>query len=132
MIEGQVAAILNERELAINRGTKHGVQRDMKFEVLEPEGVAITDPETEMELGEEVGIKILVKVVRAEEEYSVARTFERVGGSQPLGLGMAAILGATPSRPRTLRTDEALFAPLSEAKSYVKRGDPVRQIEDDG
>jgi hypothetical protein len=30
-----------------------------------------------------VGIKILVKVVRVEEEYGVARTFERVGGGQP-------------------------------------------------
>lgn len=127
-IEGQVAAILNERELAINRGSNHGVEVDTKFEVLEPEGVAVTDPETEEELGEEVGVKIRVRIVRVESDYSIGRTYERVGGYDPLGFAAAALFKGTDARFRTLRTSEALFSSLAEEESYVKRGDPVRQI----
>jgi hypothetical protein len=127
-IEGQVAGILNERELAINRGGKHGVEPDMRFMVLEPEGVPITDPETGEQLGLETPIKIRVKVFRVEDDYSLARTYERLGGADPLNFGVAALLHRSPPRVRTLRTSEALFPPLTEEESYVKRGDPVRQI----
>ena len=127
MIEGQVAAILNALELAINRGEKDGVTEGMRFEVLEKEGVPITDPETGEELGEEVAIKIRVRIVRVEQEYSVARSYEATGGFEPI-FGMSALLKGRAPTLRTLRTDEALFPALKEAESYVKRGDPVREI----
>jgi hypothetical protein len=33
-IEGKVSGVLNERELTINIGIKHGVHKDMKFKIL--------------------------------------------------------------------------------------------------
>lgn len=131
MIEGQVAAIINERELAINRGSQHGVARGMKFEVLEPGGVAITDPETKTELGSVTIVKIRVRVTAVERKWAIAETFEFVGGGAGGGLfTAAAMLGYGSAHVRTLRTDEAIARPLSEAESYVKRGDPVREIQE--
>jgi hypothetical protein len=134
-IEGKVAAIINELDLAINRGARDGVERGMRFEVLDPDGVEITDPDTGERLGEETAVKIVVKVTRAEDDYSVARSDERIPGT----MGFDSLFAASrflkqqsrPARPRTLRTDEAIFNPsLKEEKSYVKRGDPVRQLLD--
>src|SRR4051812_6821678 len=51
LITGFVARVLNSRELVINRGSEHGVELDMHFEVLAPEGEDITDPETGEPLG---------------------------------------------------------------------------------
>jgi hypothetical protein len=104
----------------------------MKFEVMEPEGVPITDPETEIELGEETGFKIRVKVVRVEDEYSVAESDEWFPATRTIDSLFSASLGlkGEPKRQRTLRTEEALFPPLNEEKSFVKRGDPVREIQD--
>ena len=45
-IEGKVAAILNERDLVINRGSDSGVQEGMRFGVVEKD-VPIVDPDTE-------------------------------------------------------------------------------------
>jgi len=126
MIEGQVAAIINERELAINRGSDHGVERGMKFEVLQKNRVPITDPESQKELGSVTVVKIRVRVSDVSPEWSIAETYEVVGGGG--GLTVGALMGIQPGRVRTLRTDEAIAKPLSEQESYVKRGDPVRQI----
>lgn len=125
-IEGEVAAILNELQLAINRGRRHGVTYGMRFEVLDQKGVKITDPETSQKLGEEVPIKIRIRIVRAEENYSIGESDERTGGSGLFAL--SSYLVSTSPRRRTLRTEEALFPPLTEEASYVKRGDRVRQI----
>lgn len=125
MIEGQVAAIIDARELAINRGSNDGVQVGMKFEVLEKQGEPITDPETGERLGSITLVKIRVQVTAVEPKFSIASTYETVGGS---GLTFAALMNVTPPRVRTLKTDEAITDPLTEAESYVKRGDPVRQI----
>ena len=105
----------------------------MRFEVLDPEGVAITDPETGRTLGEEVPIKIVVKIIRVEDAYSVARSDEVIPGSpgiDTLFSASALLKQGRPARQRTLRTEEALFKELKEESSYVKRGDPVRQIID--
>jgi hypothetical protein len=125
-IEGEVAAILNALQLAINRGRRHGVTHGMRFEVLDRHGVKITDPETGAVLGEEVGAKIKVKIVRVHEAYSIAESDERIGGSSLFAL--SEYITSTGSRRRTLRTEEALFPPLKEEASFVKRGDRVRQI----
>jgi hypothetical protein len=131
-IEGKVAAILNELDLAINRGGEHGVTRGMRFEVMEPTGVMVTDPDTGKPLGEETQVKIKVKVVRVESDYSVARSDEEIpgkGGS--LFWASDALLKGTPARLRTLATDDALFPALDEEESFIKRGDPVREIEEE-
>ena len=130
MIEGKVAAIINSRELAINRGEKHGVFVGMRFAVFDTSAGVISDPDTGDELGLVEAIKVRVEVVEVQELFSVAQTYESVGGTtlgSLLGKGMYDA-----PKPVTLKTNEALFAPLTEGESYVKRGDTVREIEVEG
>ena len=130
MIEGKVAAIINSRELAINRGENHGVYEGMRFAVLDTSAGVISDPDTEEQLGMVEGIKVRVEVVEVHEQFSVAQTYETVGGGT-LGSLLTKGMYDAP-KPVTLKTNEALFAPLTEGESYVKRGDVVREIEVEG
>lgn len=133
MITGQVARILNTRELVINRGTTHGVERGMRFAVLDPKAEDIVDPETGEVLGTLSRPKVRVAVVQVEERMSVARTYERTrarpGMSTFALVGVARAIEGEPSRPITLRTNEEdVWQELDEDSSYVKTGDPVQQI----
>lgn len=135
-IEGKVAAILNERELVINRGAETGVKENMKFKVMAPE-LVVADPDTGGRLGTFSREKVRVKIAEVHPKYSVARTYEtykvNVGGS---GLPTVYFERLLPrqevTRVRTLRPDDtATFGPIDEASSIVKIGDPVVQVEDD-
>ena len=130
MIEGRVAAIINSRELAINRGEKHGVYVGMRFAVLDTSAGVITDPDTGDELGLIEGTKVRVEVVEIQDLFSVAQTYETVGGTT-LGSLLTKGMYDAPKQV-TLKTNEALFTPLAEGESYVKRGDVVREIEAEG
>lgn len=129
MIEGKVAAIVNSRELAINRGEAHGVYEGMRFEVLDTSRGVITDPDTDEELGTVEGVKVRVEVVEVYPAFSVAQTYETTGGGVTLSGLLAKGMYDLP-KPVTLKTNEALFAPLNEGESYVKRGDVVREIKE--
>lgn len=133
MIEGKVAAILNARELVINKGSKDGVREGMKFGVLDVTGAEIKDPDSREVIGSVMRTKIKVKAVEVQARISVCRTYEKTGGGGGLfgGPSIADLFQYQPPRSRTLATEEALFPPLTEAESYVKRGDPVRQIAED-
>ena len=84
LIRGRVARILNSRELALNIGSKHGVEVDMLFDVLDASAEDIKDPDTKMTIGSIYRPKVRVKVVEVQESISVARTYKsrrvNVGG----------------------------------------------------
>jgi len=132
LIEGQVAEILNSRDLVINRGGEHGVQEGMVFEILAPRGQDIRDPETDEVLGSVERPKVVVRVVEVEPKLAVARTFKsrrrNVGGAD-FNQEWRRLF----EPPRyvtqydTLKTSERTWEDLSEEESFVKRGDPARQ-----
>ena len=127
-IEGKVAQILNRRELVINRGTADGVQKGMKFAVLNRKGVAIHDPDTGEPLGSLPIAKVVVEAARVEERLSVCRTFKQI--RSPFD-----IFGVVPQGGRrfeTLRSEDKPYQEeLDESESYVKIGDPVIQAPED-
>ena len=128
-IRGQVAEILSNRELALNRGEEHGVEVGMRFAILNRKGADIRDPETGESLGEVEIAKTIVKVIRVQERLCVARTFKtrRVGG----GISTSFF---EPARTvtETLRIgDRPYVEELDESESYVKRGDPAVQVVGD-
>lgn len=140
-IRGKVARILNSRELAINVGSQDGVTVGMKFDVLEPKGEEIKDPDTSEVLGSLSRPKVRVRVNSVQERLSVAETFRAreinvggVGGSLASGIeGMARISDLL--RPpkyvkqvETLKTTEKTWEDLDEKEAYVKTGDPVVQV----
>ena len=135
LIEGKVAAILNERELAINKGKIAGVKKDMIFGVLETKE-GIKDPDTGEVLGSVESRKIKIKVVDVQPKLSVCRTYEtyqvNIGGS---GTPMLPAFFEPPpkwvTRVKTLKSKDAPFEDLGVTGSFVKIGDKVRQLEDE-
>ena len=130
MIEGKVARVLNERELAINKGARDGVKVGMRFAVLDAKAEeAITDPDTGEPLGSVYRPKARVEIVEVQDRMSVGRTYQRIGGR---GLDLASLFSQyQPPRWKTLRTDDAEFPPIEDSESFIRRGDPVRQLRDE-
>jgi hypothetical protein len=133
-ITGQIAALLNVREVVINRGAEEGVQEGMKFAILNRKGMDIVDPGTGEALGSVEVAKALVRVVRVHPHMAVARTFRKktvnVGGGAAFG---AILRSFEPPRyvdiPETLKIEEGRdFREIEEGESFVKRGDPAVQV----
>ncbi len=127
-IRGAVAALVNERELVINRGAQHGVVRGMKFRVLTQNDVEVIDPETGESLGNISRVKVRVEASAIQDNMTICRTYETIRG----GLGAMAAFQRQLNDPvyRTLKTNDSGFLPpISEADSYIQIGDPVEQIE---
>jgi hypothetical protein len=131
-IEGKVAAILNEREIIINKGSDAGVVPNMIFGILEvTEG--IKDPDTGEDLGKFEFIKIKVKAVDVQPKLAVCRTYEtyqiNVGGTGRFFV--PDIFGPSQwvTKVKTLQYKDAPFQPLREEGSYVRVGDKVRELQ---
>jgi hypothetical protein len=134
-LTGQVARILSERELVVNRGTNDGVTLGMKLAVLNPNGADITDPVTGESLGSIDLAKVVVKVTQVHERVCVAATFRKwtTSGGPLYNLSLMNTLAQPPStRRETLRLDDAEAAvELDEEDSYVRVGDKVIEVVGD-
>jgi len=148
---GLVAQILNARELVINIGAEAGVTEGMKFAVMSKAATKITDPETDELLDEIDREKVRVRASEVRPKITICKTYVvrtipgRPGYSGFSGFSATdALMNITkqlevlhkPEPERkildTLRADERdLPPPLSEAESYVKRGDRVIQVIED-
>ena len=74
-IRGKVARVLNEREIALNVGTENGVTVDMHFDIIDPSGLHIKDPDTGRELGSIKRTKVRVRVTHVQDRLSIATTY---------------------------------------------------------
>ncbi len=139
-IEAQVAELLTDRDLVLNRGSEAGVAIGMRFKIINPRGTQIKDPTTYEVLGSVELVKVVVKVVSVQEKLSVARTFKTIDVPATGILGaslwstasaMSALGSPGSKRVETLRSSERFAQEdLDESQSYVKRGDPAIQIVD--
>lgn len=140
LIRSKVARVLNSREIAISAGKKQGVKVGMYFDVLDPKGEDITDPDTGEVIGSLERPKVRVKVTQVQDRLSVASTFKKetinIGGSGPglVTIGALGVLSQALMPPKyvtkyeTLKTNEKTWEDLDEEESYVKSGDPVIQV----
>lgn len=131
-ITGQVAGIINERELAINIGSKNGVVGGMKFSVMAKEPLEVYDPLT----GEKLGIidreKVRVMAGEVKEKFSICKTFRKWTTAASPFVTVSGIFAGPSVRHETLKVDDlSLPPPLSEEESYVKIGDRVIQVFED-
>lgn len=129
-IEGKVAKVVSDHEVAINRGTGDGVRLGMVFEILDASVMDIRDPETNESLGSTHRAKFRVKVTTVEEKFSLARTFKKqrknVGG---MGIGGMASMFEPPKYvtiTESFKTDREQN--FDERYMLVHEGDPVRQL----
>ena len=143
-LKGKVARILNAREIVINIGRNEGVEIGMYFNVLDPKGENIKDPDTHEILGSLERPKVKVRITSVQDRLSVASTFRKTevnvggrGGSDSAIAASAFALGGlaellTPPKVivkyETLKAPEHVVEALDERDSYVKTGDPVVQI----
>lgn len=132
-ITGLVARILTSRELVINKGENDGVTVGMTFEVLDPKAEDIEDPATGEILGSVDRVKVEVRVTLVEARLAVAETFH----SRKVNVGGTATSAAFAhlfEPPKivteydTLKTNEKTWEDLDESESFVKTGDPVREV----
>ena len=137
IIKGQVAKILNSRELVINKGRNDGVYEDTIFTVYDKKGENIKDPATDELLGSVKRPKVDVKVTHVEEKLCIASTFRskkiNVGGSASADLLGIARRFQPPQYKEvydSLKTDEQTWEDLDEQGSFVKTGDPVEQVKE--
>ncbi|MCT0230422.1 hypothetical protein KQ306_06085 [Synechococcus sp. CS-1324] len=136
-IRGKVAQVLNSRELALNVGTDHGVQVGMLFDVLDPKGEDIVDPDTGDVLGSLARPKVRIKVISVQPKLAVASTYKKarinIGGVGIGSAGLAQLLSPPEyvTQYETLKTTEKTWEDISEKDSYVKRGDPVVEVKVD-
>lgn len=130
---GQVAKILNSREIIINRGTEDGVETGMLFAILDRNPSEISDPET----GELLGVirrpQARVEVTRVEARLSFARTLSRrvnVGGVGRDWARLSQIFEPPQYelRHEPLRTDEPMWD--DQGDRYIRPGDPIEQVFD--
>ena len=127
-IEGFVAAIVSERELAINIGSNQGVTRGMKFRVL---GLPteIPDPLTGEQLGSVQREKVRVRAEVVEPKFSICKTYRTISTGGRLNPGLSDLFEPARDVPETLRGEGSDYVPeLSEEESIVKKGDVVEQI----
>jgi len=138
LIRSKVARILNSREIAIAVGAEHGVKVGMYFDVMDPKGDDIKDPDTGEILGSLERPKVRVKITQVQERLSVAITFKKekinVGGSGyalgAIGLSQALMPPKYVTKYETLKTDEKTWEDLEEEESFVSSGDPVVQVKE--
>lgn len=136
-IRAKVARVLNSREVAITAGVEQGVEVGMLFDVMDPKGEDIRDPDSGEVLGSIERPKVRVKITQVMDRISVASTYKKetvnVGGSGGALADIGAISKAFMppkyvTKYETLKTKEKTWEDLDEAESYVKTGDPVVQV----
>jgi hypothetical protein len=137
-IRAKVARILNSREIVISAGSKNGVEIGMHFDVLDPKGEDITDPDTGEVLGSILRPKVRVKITKVQECLSVASTYKKktinIGGQGEIfgdlgNLSRSLLPPKYIEKYETLKTDEKTWEDLSEEESFVKTGDPVVEVK---
>lgn len=128
-IEGKVARVVTTREVVINRGATHGVEKGMYFAIFDPRFTEIRDPDSGEPLGNIERRKAIVRVVEVFELMALAKTFRFrvVGGG--LGGGVAALFEPRRRVYETLEISEYTSNELDEDDSIVKSGDPVKQVD---
>lgn len=136
-IRAKVARVLNSREIAITAGSQQGVVTGMLFDVMDPKGEDVRDPDTGEVLGSIERPKVRVQVTQTQDRISVASTFKKekinVGGTGAFLSDFGAVSRALMPpkyvvKYETLKTDEKTWEDLDEEESYVKSGDPVVQV----
>ena len=127
-ITGKVAKVLSSQEVAINLGSHDGVRVGMAFNVMNPKGDDIKDPDTHEPLGSVVLPKIRVRVSQVHDRVSVATTSHSISVSQLGAFAKLFLSAGRDTASGTLRRNNSNWEDLDEVDSFVKIGDPVVQL----
>ena len=124
-IHGNIAEILDEYSLVINKGEADGVTTGMEF-VVYLEGERIYDPKTKEELGKLEIVKARLKVTHVQEKFCIARTFETE--SSPYMRNVASYLAALNVETRIKPLNVEGLKDRSEPDMAIHVGDKARSL----
>ena len=139
-IRGKVARVLNGQEIVINAGIVDGVTVGMDFNVMDPNGEDIRDPDTDEVLGSIERPKVKVRVIHAQEKLAVATPPPSKGTNTDIFTAIATSAIPTfgpvarslivhPRKPYASPQKTAKTARVPDNKDTgVKIGDPVVQV----
>ena len=119
LVRAKVARIINNTDLALNKGSDDGVEEGMKFAILSDAGEDIRDPDTGEVLDSIQIAKTVVKVIHVSPRLAVGRTFRSYKSG-----GIFSAMSEPSVRQETLATDESrVQQELDPKKAKVKVGD---------
>jgi len=127
-LEGQVAAILDEKTVVINKGSSDGVSKGDKFYIYSEIG-PFNDPNSGEELGVHREVLGSVVVDNLEERFCIASTPTRVSLSGLAGLSAKILTNKKREKP-SLPIDESQKHE-SSGSFKVEIGTPVFRPESD-
>lgn len=139
-IEGKIAKILDEYNVAINVGRKHGVTEGMPFVIYAQGDEEVRDPDTGELLGRLEMVKGYISIALAQENMSLCRP-SAPGGlgiaeSAPGGLGAETLSGAMMAESLRYRAEKESRLNVNPSQvsgmlhvGAVSVGDRVRSIE---
>ncbi len=132
LLQGQVAKILNERDIVINLGRIQGVKKGMKFAIVASTPEEIFDPKTGEVLDAVDQLKALVQATEVRERITICSTYKtpKISGGIFGALYSFSKLYNSPQEVSETMEDFSLPALLSSDENYIKRGDPVKQVEE--
>jgi hypothetical protein len=120
LIQAKVARIINNTDLALNKGAEDSVEEGMKFAILSDAGEDIRDPDTGEVLDSIQIAKTVVQIIHVASRSSIGRTFRKHESVS----GIFNALGQNSVRHETLASDESRVQhELDPAKAKVKVGD---------
>lgn len=126
-----MAQILNARELVINLGASHGVERGMRYKVVSELGAEIFDPDTHASLGRLEREKVRVEIVDVLDRMAVGKTYETRIVADDFFLGIRKALGEREVVETIPSTKSPGWVKASDWDSFVNVGDRVKLIEED-
>ncbi len=128
-VTGKVIRILNDREVALNRGHNDGLKDGEYIGIVDPDTENLEDPETGESLGGIRRYKVALRVSRVSERAALAATYKtttrNVGGSGALTNPLTRVL----QDPKYITEVERLSIsdtspkPLGASASRVQEGD---------
>lgn len=89
--EFKVVKILDEYNLIINAGTKHGIKQNDEFQILDKKGSEVIDPDTQEVIGQLDLIKATVNVTELQEKMCICSSKHTVKINSPFSAGLSSI-----------------------------------------
>lgn len=124
---GKIAKILNHRQMVINKGADDGVEASARFRVIED--IAITDPDTDEQLGSTPREVIRIEVIDVQQRFSIAQTYETYTAMGADLLRSMVGLRAPVTRVREIASKELPGTDPEQGKvTVVERGFRVEEL----
>lgn len=132
-IKAKVAKIIDNRTLVITAGLDKHVKNGMKFLISSATNSKVKDPDSGEILGEVAVPKIRVEVIRVDDKYAVAETYEFNTINEGGSMGTISKIFEPPKLVKQYKTFEIESnqrKAIEKERSIIQIGDIAEQIDE--